>query len=175
MSELEYDRNALEEQPLSSNEKQLLSEYFMLEGRRQFNQYQNMAALQQGRMPGFFEMMDLPMETEKELSDKQLSLELAQRDHWVGLIETLHERFFDSRPAPPEIEMWALMGLEKHAIVHLETGKEEFEPVLKGSQQRQVQLMTRLGEVRTQQLTRNVELFYKLLDIDGINRSVILY
>ncbi|MFB6346434.1 MAG: hypothetical protein ABEK50_11795, partial [bacterium] len=98
-SDLDLDRDGLQEQPLSPDEKQLLSEYFQLEGRRQFENFQSVLMLKQGRNPGLFDMMSLNSELLDELSEKQLSLELSQREHWTDLIGSIHERFYDTSPS----------------------------------------------------------------------------
>jgi len=175
-SNLDFNSDGLREQPLSADEKQLLSEYFQLEGKRQYDNYRTMLTLRDGRAPAdLFQFMNLPMETAKELSDKQLSLELSQRDHWISLMESIHEQFYEEKPALPSIELWSLIGIEKHAIVKLETGQDEFRKILNYSQQRQMQLLTRLGEHRAQEFVDHQDLFYKLLDIDGIRKELILF
>ncbi len=171
--DLDVDRGGLEEQPLSANEKQLLSEYFQMEGRRQFDNYRSMLMFQRGNNPGLFDMLDLPMGRLKELSDKQFSLELTQRDHWIDLMKSIHQRFFESTPSRTEVMLWSLICLEKHAIVQIETGQEEYKDLLRHSQQQQMQLIGRLGELRAKQYTQNIELFYKLLDIDGLSKNLI--
>lgn len=175
-SNLDLDRDGLREQPLSADEKQLLSEYFQLEGKRQYDNYRTMLTLQYGRAPGdLFQFVNLPRETVEALSDKQLSLELAQRDHWINLIQTVHDRFYDDNPSLPEIEMWTQMAMEKHALVEIETGQEEYRKVLQFAQQRQTQLLAQLGEQVAKQYDKNLDLFYKLLEIDGIQKNLILF
>lgn len=175
-SNIDLDRDGLREQPLSADEKQLLSEYFQLEGKRQYDNYRTMLTLQYGRAPrDLFQFVNLPRETVEELSDKQLSLELAQRDHWINLMQTVHDQFYDEKPSLPEIEMWTHVSMEKHALVQIETGQEEYRDVLQFSQQRQTQLLAQLGEQRSQRMGNNVDLFYKLLDIDGIQKNLILF
>jgi len=175
-SGVDMDRDGLKEQPLSADEKQLLSEYFQLEGKRQFDNYRTMLTLKYGQAPtDLYRFAQIPTETVKELSDKQLSLELSQRDHWINLMKSVHERFYDGQPGLPEIEMWTHIGMEKHAIVQLETGQEEYRQLLNISQQRQTQLLAQLGESRAQQLTKNQDLFYKLLDLEGLRKNLILF
>lgn len=170
------DSEGLSEQPLTVQEKQLLSEYFQLEGKRRFENYRTILSLQQGRAPeNLFRYMNLPTETIQELSDKELSLELSQRDHWINLMESIHEQFYDTRPQLPEVELWSLIALEKHALVEMEAGQEEYKDVLHFSQQRQMELLPHLGERRVKEFSRNLDLFYALLNIDGINESLILF
>jgi len=174
--DLTIDSEELKEQPLTVQEKQLLSEYFQLEGKRQFDRYQNVLALQQGRTPSdLFQFMNLPMETLKELGEKELSLELSQREHWINLIESIHDQFYDLRPTLPEVKLWSLISMEKHAIVEMEAGQQQFKKILRYSQQGQMELLNHLGERRVKEFSRNLDLFYTLLNIDGINKSLILF
>ena len=175
-SELDVAREQLSEQPLTIQEKQLLSEYFQLEGKRQFDNYRTLLTLQQGRAPSnLFRYLNLPMETLQELSEKELSLELSQRDHWVNLMESIHQQFYDVRPDLREIELWSLIGMEKHSLVELEAGQSEYKHLLRFSQQRQMELLPRLGERRVKQFSRNLDLFYTLLNIEGLNKNLILF
>lgn len=174
--DLTVDSEQLQEQPLSVQEKQLLSEYFQLEGKRQFDRYHNVLALKRGRTPSnLFQFMNLPMETLNELGEKELSLELSQREHWINLIESIHNQFYDLHPSLPEVELWSLISMEKHAIVEMEAGQKQFKKVLRYSQQRQMELLSNLGERRVKEFSRNLDLFYSLLNIDGINKSLILF
>lgn len=172
-SELDLDREGLEEQPLSANEKQLLSEYFQLEGRRHFENFQSVMMLKQGRDPGLFDLLSLNSELLEELSEKQLSLELSQREHWTDLMGSIHERFYDTEPSKSEIMLWTSICLEKHAIVEIETGQEEYRNLLQHAQQQQLALIGQLGEVTSRQFTRNIDLFYDLLDVDGLSKNLI--
>ena len=128
--QFDVDRGGLEEQPLSPDEKQLLSEYFQLEGRRQFESFRSVLMLKEGRSPGLFDMLKLNSDFLDELSEKQLSLELSQREHWIDLIKSVHDRFYDTTPNRAEIMLWTLICLEKHAIVQIETGQEEYRNLL---------------------------------------------
>jgi hypothetical protein len=170
---IDVDRGGLREQPLSANEKQLLSEYFQLEGRRQFESFQSVLMLKEGRSPGLFDMLKVNSDLLDELSEKKLSLELSQREHWTNLIKSVHDRFYDLKPARPEIMLWSLISIEKHAIVQIETGKEEYKNLLAHAQEQQLPLIGRLGESRSQQFTRNINLFYDLLDVDGLSENLI--
>lgn len=171
--DLDFDRDGLEEQPLSANEKQLLSEYFQLEGQRHFEEYQSILMLKQGRSPGLFDLLSLNSELLDELSEKKLSLELSQREHWTELMGSIHDRFYDSNPSKPEIMLWTSICLEKHAIVEIETGQEEYRNLLQHAQQQQLHLIGRLGESTSRQFTRNIDLFYDLLDVDGLSENLI--
>ena len=172
-SELDLDRDGLEEQPLSADEKQLLSEYFQLEGRRHFEKYQSVLMMKQGRSPGLFDMLSLNSDLLDELSEKQLSLELSQREHWTDLMGSIHERFYDTSPSRPEIMLWTAISLEKHAIVEIETGQDEYSNLLQHAQQQQLPLVGQLGEPISRQFTRNIDLFYDLLDVDGLSENLI--
>lgn len=173
-SELDVDRGALREQPLSSNEKQLLSEYFQMEGRRQYENYQSLLAFQQGSQAGLFDLLNMPgLGILKELSEKQLTLELTQREHWINLIQSIHKQFFQNRPDRFKVMLWTLICLEKHAIVQIETGQDEYRSLLRESQQSQLQLIARLGEAYSKRYTRNIDLFYDLLNIDGLSTNLI--
>ncbi len=171
--DINVDRGGLREQPLSADEKQLLSEYFQLEGRRQFESFRSVLMLKAGRSVGLFDMLQLNNELLQELSEKQLSLELSQRDHWTDLIKSIHNRFYDLKPSRPEIVLWSLISVEKHAIVQVETGKSEYKNLLAHAQQQQVPLISRLGEGRSRQFTRNIDLFYDLLDVEGLTENLI--
>lgn len=171
--DLDLDRGGLREQPLSADEKQLLSEYFQLEGRRQFESFRSVLMLKQGRSPGLFDMLKLDSELLEDMSEKQLSLELSQREHWTNLIKSVHERFYDRTPSQPEVMLWSLISLEKHAIVQIETGKNEYKNLLNHAQEQQLPLIARLGESRSRQFTRNIDLFYDLLDVDGLSENLI--
>lgn len=171
--QLDVNRGGLQEQPLSADEKQLLSEYFQLEGRRQFENFRSKLILKKGRSPGLFEMLKLKSDFLDELSEKQLSLELSQREHWINLIKSVHDRFYDLNPARPDIMLWTLISLEKHAIVQVETGRTEYRNLLNHAQEQQLPLIGRLGELRSRQFTRNVDLFYDLLDVDGLSENLI--
>lgn len=171
--QFDVDRGGLEEQPLSADEKQLLSEYFQLEGRRQFESFRSVLMLKEGRDPGLFDMLKLNSGLLDELSEKQLSLELSQREHWVDLIKSVHDRFYDTTPNRAEIMLWTLICLEKHAIVQIETGQEEYRNLLNHAQEQQLPLIGRLGEARSRQFTRNIDLFYDLLDVDGLSENLI--
>lgn len=172
-SNLDIDRDGLEEQPLSADEKQLLSEYFQIEGRRQFETFRSVLMMKQGRSPGLFDMLKLNSELLDDLSEKQLSLELSQRDHWIELIKSVHDRFYDLKPSQPEVMLWTLISLEKHAIVQIETGKEEYKNLLNHAQEQQLHMIGQLGEARSRQFTRNIDLFYDLLDVDGLSENLI--
>lgn len=172
-SEIDVDRGGLEEQPLSPDEKQLLSEYFQMEGRRQFESYRSMQLFNQGMTHGLFDMLNLPGEFMQELTDKQLSLELSQRDHWIDLMRSVHDRFFDRGPSRHEIMLWTLLSLEKHSIVQIETGRDEYKNLLQHAQQRQLPLIGRLGEGATRRLTRHMDLFYDLLEVDGLSQNLV--
>lgn len=171
--QLDIDRGGLEEQPLSADEKQLLSEYFQLEGRRQFENFRSVLMLKEGRAPGLFDMLKLNSEVLDELSEKQLSLELSQREHWIELIKSVHDRFYDLKPNQAEIKLWTLICLEKHAIVQMKTGQEEYRNLLNHAQEQQLPYIGRLGETRSRQFTRNIDLFYDLLGIDGLSENLI--
>lgn len=168
----DVDRGGLEEQPLSPDEKQLLSEYFQMEGRRKFEGYRTLRSLG-GGSAGLFRMLNLPGPFMEELTDKTLSLELAQRDHWINLMRSVHERFFDRRPGRPEVMLWTLVSLEKHAIVEMETGKDEYGQLLRYAQQQQLPLIGRLGERRIRRMTRHLDLFYDLLEVDGLSQNLV--
>lgn len=171
--ELEVDSGSLREQPLSPDEKQVLSEYFQLEGQRQFDKYRSLQVLSPGSGAGLFSLADMSLDVVKELSDKQLTLELSQREHWVDLIKSIHSRFYELKPTRPEIMLWVMISLEKHAIVQIETGQEEFQPLLQEAEHRQLRLINRLGEPRARQYGENIDLFYKLLEIDGLTENLI--
>lgn len=172
-SDLDLQRGPLEEQPLSADEKQLLSEYFQLEGRRQFENVRSLQLFERGHSPGLFELLNVHHELFEELSDKKLSLELSQREHWINLMGSIHEQFYQRRPSRAEVMLWTLIALEKHAIVQLKTGQEEFKPLLRQAQHQQLPLVSRLGESTSRQLTRNIDLFYSLLDIEGLTSNLI--
>lgn len=171
-SDLDVDRGGLEEQPLSPDEKQLLSEYFQMEGRRKFEGYRTLQSLG-GASAGLFRMLNLPGPFMEELTDRTLSLELAQRDHWINLMRSVHERFFEARPARPEVFLWTLVSLEKHAIVEIETGQDEYGQLLRYAQQQQLPLIGRLGEGRIRRMTRHLDLFYDLLEVDGLSENLV--
>ncbi len=170
---IDVKRGGLEEQPLSPNEKQLLSEYFQLEGRRQFESFRSVLMLKEGRSSGLFDMLQLNSEFLDDLSEKQLSLELTQREHWIELIKSVHDRFYDQSPGRAEIMLWTLISLEKHAIVQIETGQEEYRNLLNHAQEQQLPLIGRLGEGQSRQFTRNIALFYDLLNVDGLSQNLI--
>ncbi len=170
---LELDSDPLREQPLTQNEKQVLSEYFQLEGRRQFDNYRSLQVLSPDTKPDLFSMVNLPLDVVKELSDKQLTLELSQREHWIELMKSIHSRFFDRQPSQPEILLWVMISLEKHAIVQLEVGREEYRPLLQEAQHRQVALLGQLGEARAREFGEDINLFYQLLNIDGLSKNLI--
>ncbi len=171
-SEIEVDRGGLEEQPLSPDEKQLLSEYFQMEGRRKFESYRTLQFMR-GGSAGLFQMLNLPGSFMQELTDKTLSLELAQRDHWINLMRSVHERFFEEGPGRPEVMLWTLISLEKHAIVEMETGQDEYGRLLEYAQQQQLPLIARLGEGRIRRMGRHLDLFYDLLEIDGLSQNLV--
>ncbi|MGM0381282.1 MAG: hypothetical protein ACQEP7_04795 [bacterium] len=175
MSNIEVDRGELSEQPLTADEKQVLSEYFQLEGQRQFEEYQSMKLLGGGQVPGLFDSLGLQSGVLNELSDKQLTLELSQRDHWINLIKSIHEKFYQNNPTRPEILLWALISLEKHAIVLIETGKEEYKTLLQESQRRQLPLISRLGEATSSRFANEISLFYQLLEIEGLSENLIRF
>jgi len=172
-ADVDVDRGGLEEQPLTPREKQLLSEYFQMEGRRKFESHRSMRLLGGGSPGGLFHMLNLPGAFMQELTDKKLSLELAQRDHWINLMRSVHERFFGGRPGRAHVLLWTLISLEKHAIVKIETGQEEYGQLLQYAQQQQLPLIGRVGEGDTRRLTRHLDLFYDLLDVDGLSRNLV--
>lgn len=170
---IEIDRGDLSEQPLSADEKQVLSEYFQLEGQRQFEKYKSLRMLGGGPSRGLFDSLGLQSGVLNELSDKQLTLQLSQRDHWINLIKSIHENFYDQSPSQPEIMLWALISLEKHAIVLVEIGKKEYKPLLSEAQHRQLPLISRLGETTSSSYGDEISLFYQLLEIEGLSENLI--
>lgn len=171
-SSLDLDRDELEEQPLNADEKQLLSEYFQLEGQRQFENFRSVLMFERGYEPGLFELFSFHHDLFEELSEKKLSLELSQRDHWIDLMSSIHEQFYEGRPSQPEIMLWGLLSLEKHATVQIKTGQEEYKKLLRKVQQQQLPLIGRLGEHVSRNYTKNLDLFYSLLDIDGLSTQL---
>ena len=175
-SSIEVDRDKLAEQPLTADEKKVLSEYFQLEGHRQFEEYRSLLMLKQGRRSqgtGLFDLVGVPGEIHDELADKQLTLELSQRDHWINLIKSIHEKFYDQEPSEPEIMLWSLISVEKHLIVLVETGQAEYKPFLQEVQRRQLPLISRLGESTSSRFADEISLFYQLLEIEGLSKNLI--
>lgn len=172
-SSLDLDRNELEEQPLSADEKQLLSEYFQLEGKRQFENFRSIMMFKTGYEPGLFELLNFQNDVLDDLSEKKLSLELSQREHWINLMSSIHERFFQGKPNRMEIMLWTLISLEKHATVQIKTGQEEYKKLLRHAQNQQLPLIGRLGENTSRQFTDELNLFYTLLDIEGLSNQLI--
>ncbi len=169
----EFDTDTLREQPLSVDEKQVLSEYFQLEGRRQFENYQSLFFQHPGVSPDLFDLFDYNHQLLEELSDKKLTLELSRRDHWISLMKSIHNRFYEGDPARPEILLWFSICLEKHSILQVETGQEEYRPLMREAQRRQMPLIQKLGEFTVKQLVRDIELFYDLLDIDALTENLL--
>jgi len=169
----EFDTDTLREQPLSVDEKQVLSDYFQLEGHRQFENYRSLNFHLPGGNPDLLGLFNYNHELLEELSDKQLTLELSRREHWVNLMKSIHNRFYDSQPTPGEVLLWFSICLEKHAILQVETGKEEYRPLLREAQRRQLPLIRQLGETTSREMAKNIELFYSLLDLEGITQNII--
>jgi len=173
---IEIDRDKLAEQPLTADEKKVLSEYFQLEGQRQFEEYRSLVLLsrgKQGQASGLFDLVGAPGEVLNELADKQLTLELSQRDHWINLIKSIHEKFYKTSPSKAEIILWSLISLEKHLIVLIGIGKEEYKPFLQEVQRRQLPLISRLGESTSSRFADEISLFYQLLEIEGLSKNLI--
>ncbi len=152
----------------------MLSGYFQLEGQRQFQNYRTLVRFHSGGSAGLFEWLQAPKQLVEELDEKRMTLELSQRDHWIDLIQSIHQQFYRDRPAPAEIQMWTLLCLEKHTLVQIETGRDEFKQYLGFFQERQLPLIQQLGETRVQSLTTDVKLFYDLLDLEGLDRRLFL-
>lgn len=174
MGDLTVDRGQLREQPLSPDEKRVLSGYFQLEGRRQFDNYRTILRFKTGQVGGLYDWLDTPPELTEEIDEKRTTLELSQREHWIDLIESIHSQFFQDRPSPQEVQFWTLLALEKHTLVQIETGRDEFKQYLDYFQHQQLPLIRRLGEIKVQSYTDDVELFYDLLDLEGLNRELFL-
>ncbi len=172
--DIEVNRGPLTEQPLSPDEKRVLSEYFQLEGQRRFGNYRSMQMLAAGRSTPLFEMLGLESDILHDLADKQLTLELSQREHWIDLIKSIHVRFYRQKPDLARIILWSLISLEKHAIVQIETGREEYTRFLRDVQQRQLPLIARLGEQTSSSYATHISLFYQLLNIEGLSKNLIL-
>ncbi|MFP4686570.1 MAG: hypothetical protein ACLFN5_00505 [bacterium] len=173
-SSFQIDRAPLKEQPLSADEKRVLSEYFQLEGQRQFGNYRSMNLLAGGRPGRLFGMLGLESEMLHELSDKQLTLELSQREHWIDLIKSIHIRFYQGNPGREEIFLWTLISMEKHSIVQIETGREEYRQLLQEVHRHQLPLIAHLGERISSSYATHISLFYQLLNIEGLSKSLIL-
>ncbi len=170
---LNFDLNILREQPLSAAEKQVLSEYFQLEGRRQFETYKTLEnPFNRGRI-GLFSALNFDFGLLEELAEKQLTLELSCRDHWIELMKSIHRGFYETSPHFYELVFWTSLSLEKHAIVKIAGGKEEYRHLLREMQNRQLPLIPRLDERLVKKLNREIQLFYDLLDVPGLNTSLI--
>ena len=121
----------------------------------------------------FYAALNFNFNLLQELSDKQLTLELSCRDHWINLIKSIHREFYRGRPNFYELMYWTALALEKHAVVKIETGQDEYRYLLQEMQRRQLTLLGSIPEGRIKQFNQKLQLFYQLLDIPGLNTSLI--